>query len=45
MCKLGLKAVIRKKRRSCKYIKENAADNILNRDFKTGETLKNLYAV
>jgi putative transposase len=43
MCKLGLKAIIRKKRYSSrKYIKENVSDNILNRDFKTFKPLKKL---
>jgi transposase InsO family protein len=42
MRKLGLKAVIRKKWCTRKYIKENVANNILNREFKTSEPLKKL---
>jgi transposase InsO family protein len=42
MRKLGLKAIIRKKWCIRKYIKENVADNALNREFKTDEPLKKL---
>ena len=42
MRKLGLKAVIRRKWRIRKYLKENVACNVLNRDFKAGEPLKKL---
>jgi transposase InsO family protein len=42
MCKLGLKAVIRKRWRIRKYIKENVACNTLNREFRTNEPLKKL---
>jgi len=42
MCKLGLKAVIRKKWRIRKYIKENVACNTLNREFTTNEPYKKL---
>ena len=40
MRKLDLKAVIRKKWCARKYVKENVADNVLNREFKTDEPLK-----
>jgi transposase InsO family protein len=42
MRKLGLKAVIRRKWRVRKYLKENVACNTLNREFKAGEPLKKL---
>jgi len=42
MSKLGLKAIIRKKWSIRKYIKENVACNILNREFKTDEPFKKL---
>jgi transposase InsO family protein len=42
MRKLGLKALIRKKWSIRKYIKENVACNVLNREFKTDEPFKKL---
>jgi len=42
MCKSGLKAVIRKKWRIRKYIKENVACNVINRNFETDEPLNKL---
>jgi len=42
MLKYGLRAVIRKKWSIRKYVKENVACNILNRDFKTDEPFKKL---
>jgi len=42
MRKLGLKAIIRKKWSIRKYIKENVACNVLNREFKTDEPFKKL---
>ena len=42
MRKLGLKAVIRRKWRIRKYIKENVACNALNREFKANEPFKKL---
>jgi putative transposase len=42
MRKLGLKAVIRKKWRIRKYLKENVACNALNREFKADKPLKKL---
>ena len=42
MRKFGLKAVIRKKWRIRKYIKENVACNIIDRNFKTDEPLNKL---
>jgi putative transposase len=42
MRKLGLKAIIRKRWSIRKYIKENVACNILNREFKTDEPFKKL---
>jgi transposase InsO family protein len=42
MRKLGLKAVIRRKWRVRKYLKENVACNTLNREFTANEPLKKL---
>jgi len=42
MRKLGLKAIIRKKWSIRKYIKENVACNVLNREFITDEPFKKL---
>jgi transposase InsO family protein len=42
MRKLGLKAIIRKRWCIRKYIKENVACNVLNREFKTDEPFKKL---
>lgn len=42
MRKLNLKAIIRKKYRSRKYIKENIVPNILNREFKATEPMRKL---
>jgi transposase InsO family protein len=42
MRKLGLKAIVRKKWSIRKYIKENLAENTLNRNFKSDEPLKKL---
>jgi len=42
MRKFGLKAIIRKRWSIRKYVKENVACNILNREFKTDEPFKKL---
>lgn len=42
MRKLGLKAVIRKKWKIRKYLKENVVCNVLSRDFNTNEPFKKL---
>jgi transposase InsO family protein len=42
MQELGLKAVIRKRWRIRKYVKENVVGNTLNQEFKTDEPLKKL---